>query len=150
MLQDYVAFRERRVREQQEQELAERAARLLVEQEASKKKAEEERRELEEKILNKYKMDQREMKARTAQQKRDYRVELEAAGLEQEQINIVFASSQLNFGETTDRLNIPADRPMNGFKISDNDREETERTTSGDDYNQIIRKNKKRRWKLPW
>lgn len=150
MLQDFVDFKERCVREQEEQELAERAARLLVEQEASKKKAEEERRELEEKILNKHKMDQMEMEARTAQQKRDLRVELEAAGLEQEQINIVLASSQLNYGETTDRLNIPADRPMNGFKTSDNNREETEKTTSGDDYNQISRKNKKRRLKLPW
>ncbi|KAI4264430.1 MAG: hypothetical protein L6R42_000455 [Xanthoria sp. 1 TBL-2021] len=150
MLQEFVDFRERRVREQEEQELAERAARLLVEQEASKKKAEEERRELEEKILNKHKIDQMEMEARTAQQKRDLRVELEAAGLEQEQINIVLASSQLNYGETTDRLNIPADRPMNGFKTSDNNREGTERTTSGDDYNQISRKNKKRRLKLPW
>lgn len=142
MLQDFVDFKERRVREQEEQELAERAARLLVEQEASKKKAEEERRELEEKILNKHKMDQMEMEARTAQQKRDLRVELEAAGLEQEQINIVLASSQLNYGETTDR-------PMNGFKTSNNNREGTA-TTTGDDYNQISRKNKKRRLKLPW
>lgn len=141
MLQEFVDFRERRIKEQLDEELAERAARLLVEQEASKKKAEEERRELEEEILNKYKTDQIEMEARTAQQKQDLRIELGTAGLEQKQIDIVLASSQLKYGETNDRLNIPADRPMIAPETSDNSKEGTERTTG-----------KRRKWrlKLPW
>ncbi|KAI4262565.1 MAG: hypothetical protein L6R35_007377, partial [Caloplaca aegaea] len=73
------------------------AALLLVEQETSKKKAEEKRRKREEEILNKHKKDRIELEARTAQQKQDLRIELGAAGLEQEQIDIVLAYSQLNF-----------------------------------------------------
>ncbi|KAL9018588.1 MAG: hypothetical protein Q9185_004104 [Variospora sp. 1 TL-2023] len=117
---------------------------FLAEQEASKKKAEEERRELEEEILNKHKKDQIELEARTAQQKQDLRIELGAAGLEQEQIDIVLASSQLNFRETNDRLDVPADRPMNAPDTSENEREGMERTIGKPSHLGI------KRIRLPW
>ncbi|KAL8995989.1 MAG: hypothetical protein Q9169_004405 [Polycauliona sp. 2 TL-2023] len=146
MLREFVDFQERRIQEEEELRLKERAARLLVEQEQSNKKAEDERQDLEKTILDKYKKDQADLEARTAEQKEGLRKELETAGLGPEQIDVVLASSNLVYGGTHGRLNQPA----GPVEIPDNDKEVVEKVTGRASRVPTSREHESWWKKLPW
>ncbi|KAL8730546.1 MAG: hypothetical protein Q9166_004000 [cf. Caloplaca sp. 2 TL-2023] len=111
VFQDFVNYQERCMRDEEDKRLRERAALLLIEQQEAAKKAEEKRRQLEEEILEKHRLKQEAIKLRAAQREEDLRNELERAGLEPDQIDIVITSSSFRHS-AVDGTTIPRDRPV--------------------------------------
>lgn len=111
MLQEFVDFQERRMREEDDKRLAERAALLLAENEEQKKKAELERRALENQVLEQHKREQDEKQARTAKLKAGFQEQLTRAGFGPDQIDTIIESSNLDYMEMAYKTSIPIIRP---------------------------------------
>ncbi|KAL8792210.1 MAG: hypothetical protein Q9195_005166 [Heterodermia aff. obscurata] len=111
ILQEFVHYQERRMREEDDKRLAERAAVLNAENEAKREKDEGERRALEQKILDKHKKEESARAAHRARMKNGLRDELQRAGLSMEQIETVLESPTSSLGEMWDAFT-PANRPL--------------------------------------
>ena len=154
MLQEFANFQERRMQEEEDKRLAERAALLLAEKEERKRKAEEERRLLEKEILEKHSKEQAEIQARNERRKEGLRNELKAVGLGPDKIEAILESSTLRYTEMEDHRSTPLfARPVFSSYDTSND---------GDSTRSAIMKNRrggrstmnrlKNKWrlKLPW
>lgn len=111
MLQEFVDFQERRMREEDDRRLAERAALLLAEKEEQRKKAEDERRVLEIQVLESHQREQDKKQARTAKLKAGFRDQLTRAGLEPKQIDSILESPGFDYTEMAYETSMPVSRP---------------------------------------
>ena len=112
MLEDFVAYQERRIREEEDKKIKERALLLQAEQEEKRKKEEEAKHEIELKAVEAYKKQQDVLQNRSAEEKELFRSELLRLGLEAEQIEHVLSSSKFNFGGGGVGVNMPTVRPI--------------------------------------
>ena len=113
MLEDFVLYQERRIREEEDKKIKERALLLQAEQEEKKRKEEEAKHDIELKAIEAYKMQQDELQNRSAEERAIFRNELLTLGLEADQIERVLSSSKFNFGGSGVGANMPTVRPIN-------------------------------------
>ena len=99
VLQEFVVYQERRMREDEDRRAMARAALLQAEQENKTKIEEEARREIEREVVNAYKRNQKDLQTRTQERKENFRNELSRLGLQPSQINLIVDDSNLNFGD---------------------------------------------------
>ncbi len=109
--QEFADFQERRMREENDQRLDERAALLLVQRKEQKRKAEVERRVLEMQVRDRHKREQDENQARTATLKAGLRDQLTGAGLGPDQIDSILESSIPGYTEMAYESFMPIIRP---------------------------------------
>ena len=148
MLQEFVDFQERRMREEDDRRLAERAALLLAEKEEQKKKAEDERRVLEIQVLEKHQMEQGKKQARTAKVKAGLRDQLTRAGLGSDQIDSILESPGLDYTGMSYETSMPYNRPpATSHKASD---ESVKLGVPRGSLSTTSRTYNKWRSKLPW
>lgn len=151
LLEGFVAYQERRIREEEDKKAKERALLLQAEQEAKRKKEEEARHEIETKAIEAYQKQQDELKARTAQEKDIFRNELSRVGLQLDQIELILNNSNLNFGGNGIGTNVPRMRPKfphNGSSESATTRGQAE--SDGDTNGKATRTTRKGRMRFPW
>ena len=89
LLEDFVAYQERRIREEEDKKAKELALLLQAEQEAKRKQEEEAKREIEQRAIESYKKEQDELQTRTTESKETFRAELLRLGLQLDQIALV-------------------------------------------------------------
>lgn len=148
MLQEFVDFQERRMREEDDKRLAERAALLLVEKEEQKKKAEDERRVFEIQVLENHKREQDEKQARTAKLKAGFRDQLTRAGLGPDQIESILESPGHDYTRMAYETSMPVIQPAAASrKASD---ESVKIRVPRDSLSTTSRTNNKWRSRLPW
>lgn len=139
MLEEFVTFKERLIREEEEQRTRERAKIIQAEENARKQQAEDAQREVERKAIEGYKEKQREQEVRSAEKRESFRKELERLGLEPAQLQVVMDSSNLDFQATSDTAIVPEVRPVFSPGDLSSELEQPPSTTSG-----------KSRLTLPW
>ena len=100
VLQEFVVYQERRMREEDDRKAMARAALLQAEQDNKTKIEEEARREIEREAVDAYKRKQDELQSRTQERKENFRNELSRLGLQPSQINLIVDDSNLNFGDS--------------------------------------------------
>ena len=106
-MEEFLTFKERHFREEEEQRIKERAKTIQAEEDATKRREEEAKREIERKAVEEYKSEQREQEKRSAEKRADFRKELERLGLESAQIQMVMESSNLDFQAASDTAFVP-------------------------------------------
>ena len=112
VLQEFVVYQERRMREEEDKKATARAALLRADQENKTKIEEEARREIEREAVEAYKRNQNDLQTRTQQRKENFRNELSRLGLQPSQINLIVDDSNLNFGDNGTDATAPTIRPM--------------------------------------
>ena len=154
MLQEFADFQERRMQEEEDKRLAERAALLLAEKEKQKRKAEEERHLLEKEILEKYHREQAEIQARNERRKKGLRDELKAVGLGPDKIEAILESSTLRHNDMEDHRSIPLfPRPVSSSRDTSDDGDSTRSQTMKNRRGGLSTMDglrNKWRLKLPW
>ena len=154
MLQEFADFQERRMQEEEDKRLAERAALLLAEKEEQKRKAEEERRLLEKEILEKYSKEQAEIQARNERRKEGLRDELKAVGLEPDKIEAILESSTFRHNDMEHQRSMPLfARPVSSSRDTSDDRDSTRSQIIKNKWGgRLIMNGIKNNWrlKLPW
>jgi len=148
MSQEFVDFQERRMREEDDKRLTERAALLLAENEKQKKKAEDERRVLEVQVLEKHKREQDEKKARAANLQAGLQDQLTRAGLGPDQIDSILESSNLSYTEMAYETSMPVLRPAAASREASDASVKVE--VRGASPSTMSRMNNKWISKLPW
>lgn len=148
MLQEFVEFQERRMREEDDKRLAERAALLLAEKEGQKKKAEDERRVVEIQVLENHQREQAEKQARIAKLKAGFRDQLTRAGLGPDQIDSIIETPGLDYTQMAYETATPITRPAAASRQGSNESvkvrvQRASLSTTDRTYN-------KWRSKLPW
>ncbi|KAL8797714.1 MAG: hypothetical protein Q9195_000066 [Heterodermia aff. obscurata] len=114
LLEDFVAYQERRIREEEDKKAQERALLLQAEQEAKRKQEEEAKREIEQRAIDSYKKEQDEIQTRTTESKETFRRELLRLGLPPDQIALIIDNSNLDFGGDDPNANVPIVRSTRG------------------------------------
>ena len=114
LLEDFVAYQERRIREEEDKKAQERALLLQAEQEAKRKQEEEAKREIEQRAIDSYKKEQDELQTRTTESKETFRTELLRLGLPLDQIGLIVDNSNLDFGGNDPNSNVPTVRSTRG------------------------------------
>ncbi|KAL9045187.1 MAG: hypothetical protein Q9214_001739 [Letrouitia sp. 1 TL-2023] len=110
LLEEFVAFQEKRYREDEERIATERAAILKAKIEQEKKQEEQVRIELEKKAIEKYKREQQEAQERTARKKEEFKRELSNLGFQSEQITSIVEDTHLDFSNFSNDLDAQPDR----------------------------------------
>ncbi|KAL9607653.1 MAG: hypothetical protein Q9167_007457 [Letrouitia subvulpina] len=110
LLEDFVAFQEKRYREDEERVATERAAIQRAKIEREKKQEEQVRIEVEKKAIEKYKREQQEAQARTARRKEEFSSQLSNLGFRSEQISSIIEETHLDFLDFGNGLNAQPDR----------------------------------------
>lgn len=152
ILQEFVDYQERRIREEEDKRTAELAARVAAENEEKRKQAEAERRALEKEILERHEKEQAEKYARNIKMKESLRDELERAGLTltPEQIDTIVESSSLSYVPAKDhQYSPPAVLRMSSSRDASNESVST-RSRSRKAERSSMNKIEKWRLKLPW
>lgn len=139
ILEEFLTFKERLFREEEEQRIRERAIIIQADDDARKRQEEDARREVERKAVEEYKRKQREQETRSAEKRNNFRDELERLDLESAQIEVVMESSNLDFQATSGTAIIPEIRPSFSPKELSDELEATPSATSG-----------RSRLSLPW
>ena len=112
--EDFGAYQERRIREEEDKKAQERALLLQAEQEAKRKQEEEAKREIEQKAIDDYKKEQDELQTRTTESKETFRTELLRLGVQSDQIALIIDNSNLDFGGNGPNTNVPTIRSRRG------------------------------------
>lgn len=118
VLQEFVVYQERRMREEEDRKAMARAALLQAEQEKKTKIEEEARREIEREAVDAYKRNQIDMQTRTQERKETFRNELSRLRLQPSQINLIVDDSNLNFGDNGTDATAPTIRPIDPRNLS--------------------------------
>lgn len=139
MLEEFLTFKERLFREEEEKRIRERAIIIQAEDDAKKRREEDAQREVERKAVEEYKNKQQEQEARSAEKKENFRNELERLGLESAQIQVVMESSNLDFQAASGTATVPEVRPSFSPGELSGELETTPSATSG-----------RSRLSLPW
>lgn len=151
LLEDFVAYQERRIREEEDKRAQERAVLLQAQQEAKRKQEEEAKREIEQKAIDDYKKEQDELQTRTTESKETFRNELLRLGLQLDQIALIVDNSNLDFGGNRPDANVPIVRStrgtMSGSTITHID---AGSTGSTNEETTPSRANGRSRRRLPW
>ena len=109
--EDYLNFREKQSREEEERRAKEHATLLQTEEEERKRKEAEERHKIEQDAIEEYKRRQEETQTRTAENKQNFRDELKGLNLGDKEIDVVLESSRLNFSPADNVITAPSLRP---------------------------------------
>ena len=111
LLEGFVAYQERRIREEEDKKAQERALLLQAEQEAKRKQEEEARRKIEQRAIDNYKKEQDELQTRATESKETFRAELLRLGLPLDQIALIIDNPNLDFGGNGPNANVPTVQP---------------------------------------
>ena len=131
MLEEFLTFKEKAFREEEEKMIRERARVIKAEDDARKRKEEDTQREVERKAVEEYKRTQKEQEARSAEKRDNFRKELERLGFESAQIQMVMESSNLDFQATSATAFVPEVRPSSSLREISGEQEPTPSATSG-------------------
>lgn len=148
MFEEFVDFQERRLREEDDKRLAERAALLLAENQKQNEKAELERRALENQVLAIHKKEQDEKQTHTAKLKAGFREQLTRAGFDADQIDTIIQSSNLDYMEMAYKATMPIIRSAAASRRASNASVEVE--IQGGNPPKTSRTYNKWMSKLPW
>lgn len=130
MLEEFVTFKERLFREEEEKIIRERARIIQAEDDARRRKEEEAQREVERKAVEVYQNNQREQEIRSAEKRDNFRKELERLGLESAQIQAVMDNTNLDFQAASGTVSVPEVRPSPSRETA-GEQETTPSATSG-------------------
>ena len=151
LFEDFAAYQERRIREEEDKKAQERALLLQAEQEAKRKQEEQAKREIEQKAIDCYKKEQEELQARTTESKETFRNELLRLGLQLDQIALIVDNSNLDFGGNGPDANAPVVRSTRGTTTgSTTTHIDTGFTESTNGETTPSRSNGRSRRRLPW
>lgn len=139
MLEEFLTFKERLFREEEEQKIRERAKIIQAEDDAKKQQEEDAKREVERKAVEEYKKQAQEQETRSAEKRNNFRSELERVGLESEQIQLIMESTNLDFQAASGTPIVPEVRPVFSSGELSDELETTPTATSG-----------RSRLNLPW
>lgn len=131
MLEEFLTFKEKAFREEEEKLIRERARVIQVEDDARKRKEEDTQREVERKGVEEYKKSQEEQEARSAEKRDNFRKELERLGLDSAHIQMVMESSNLDFQAASATAFVPEVRPSSSSREISGEQEPTPSATSG-------------------
>lgn len=131
MLEEFVTFKERLFREEEEQRIRDRAKIIQAEDDARKRQEEDAQREIERKAIEEYKKQEQEQETRSAEKRNNFRNELERLGLESAQIQVVMESTNLDFQAVSGTAFVPEVRPSFAPGELSHELETTPSATSG-------------------